>query len=159
MSNSTTERRHIGLSKHAQSRPRQPNGQYGDGVVSKPAYRSAVTNGRRMFVVKDHRGAWARRFRDIVAEVINDLGGADLLSEGQKQLVRRCATIAIACEKMEGEAAAGHDIDLETFGQLTDRLGRCFNRLGLKRQTRDVTPSLGDILREDQQRNGGRNAD
>ena len=96
-----------------------------------------------MFVELDGRGPWARRWRDIVAEITNDLGGADLLSEGQKQLIRRCATIAIACERMEGKAAAGVDIDLETlesYGQLTDRLGRAFNRLGLKRQARDVTP-------------------
>ena len=91
--------------------------------------RSAVTNGKRLFVKRPGDTAWARRFRDILSEITNDLGGADLLSEGQKQLIRRCATIAIACERMEGEAAAGRDIDLETFGQLTDRLGRCFNRL------------------------------
>jgi hypothetical protein len=48
---------------------------------------------------------------------------------------------------MEGEAAAGKEIDLEMFGALTDRLGRCFHRLGLKRQSRDIGPSLGEILR------------
>jgi len=40
---------------------------------------------------------------------------------------------------------------IATYGELTDRLGRCLQRLGLKnlkRQARDVTPSLGDILRE-----------
>lgn len=64
-------------------------------------------------------------------------------------LARRCATIAIACEKMEGQAAAGEDINLEAYGQLTDRLGRAFHRLGLKRQARDVTPPrLADYLRE-----------
>ena len=82
----------------------------------------------------------------MLAEIIGDLGGADLLSEGQRQLARRCATIAIACEKMEGEAAAGNEIDLDVYGQLTDRLGRVFHRLGLKRQPRDVTPSLAEYL-------------
>ena len=86
--------------------------------------RSKVTNGKRYFVEADERGPWARRWRDVLAEIINDLGGADLLSEGQKQLARRCATIAIECEKMEGEAAQGRDIDLFTYGTLTDRLGR-----------------------------------
>jgi hypothetical protein len=50
--------------------------------------------------------------------------GRDGLSEGQRQLARRCATISIACEKMEGEAAAGNEIDLDAYGTLTDRLGR-----------------------------------
>jgi hypothetical protein len=53
------------------------------------------------------------------------------LGEGQKQLVRRCATIAIACERAEAKAAAGEDIDLELYGTLTDRLGRAFRRWAL----------------------------
>ena len=110
--------------------------------------RSAVTNGRRLHVVAPPVGGrWARQFRDILAEICSDMGGRDSgLSEAQRQLARRCATIAIACEKMEGEAAAGNDINLEVYGTLTDRLGRCFQRLGLKRQARDVMPTLAEYL-------------
>jgi hypothetical protein len=114
-----------------------------------PTLRSRVTNGKTWFVEGDGRGPWARRWRDIVAEITNDLGGPGFLSEGQKQLVRRCATIAIACERAEAKAAAGEDIDLEVYGTLTDRLGRAFQRLGLERRPRDVTPRLDDLLRED----------
>jgi hypothetical protein len=102
--------------------------------------RSRVTNGKALFVEADQRGPWARRWRDVLAEITNDLGGADLLSEGQKQLARRCATISIACERMEGEAALGNEIDLDAYGTLTDRLGRALQRLGLKRHPRDITP-------------------
>src|SRR5262249_52557041 len=112
--------------------------------------RSAVTNGKRLHVVRPGDTAWARRFRDILAEIISDLGGPDLLSEGQRQLARRCATISIACEKIEGDAAAGAAIDLETYGKLTDRLGRTFQRLGLKREPRDIGPSLADIIAQDE---------
>ena len=58
--------------------------------------RSAVTNGRRLHVVRPGDTAWARRFRDVLAEIIGDLGGADVLSEGQRQLARRAATISTA---------------------------------------------------------------
>lgn len=75
--------------------------------------------------------AWSRRFKDVLGEIISDLGGRETLSEGQRQIARRCATISIACERMEGEAAAGEDINLDTYGTLTDRLGRAFQRLGL----------------------------
>lgn len=102
--------------------------------------RSAVTNGRRLHVIPPGDTAWSRRFSDVLAEIIGDLGGADRLSEGQRQLARRCTTIAIMCERMEGDAAAGAQIDLDAYGTLTDRLGRAFQRLGLKRQPRDVTP-------------------
>jgi hypothetical protein len=114
--------------------------------------RSKVTNGRALFVEADQRGPWARRWRDLFAEIIGDLGGADLLSEGQKQLARRCATISIACERMEGEAALGNEINLDVYGTLTDRLGRALQRLGLKRQPRNVSPTLGDLLRADHER-------
>ena len=120
-------------------------------AVRAKTLRSRVTNGKRDFVEADGRGPWARRWRDVLAEIISDLGGADLLSEGQKQLARRCATISIACERMEGEAALGKEINLDTYGTLTDRLGRALQRLGLKRVPRDVTPSLADYLRSRQQ--------
>jgi hypothetical protein len=125
--------------------------------------RSAVTNGKRLHVVRPGDTAWARRYRDVFNQIIADIGGPEGLSEGQRQLARRATLLSIACEKMEGEAAAGHDIDLESFGQLTDRIGRCFHRLGLKRQARDVGPTLGDILRADieqsRQRQEQHNAD
>jgi hypothetical protein len=105
-----------------------------------PRTRSAVTNGRRLHVVAPGDTAWARRFADVLGEIISDLGGHDGgLSEGQRQLARRAATISIACEQLEGDAAAGMAIDLELYGRLTDRLGRAFQRLGLERRARDVT--------------------
>jgi hypothetical protein len=113
--------------------------------------RSAVTNGGRLHVQRPGNTAWARRFRDVLEQIIADLHtNNDTLSEGQKQLARRAATIAIICEKMEGEAAAGHDINLDQYGALTDRLGRTFDRLGLKRQRRG-NGGLGELIRADQE--------
>src|SRR5262245_58885589 len=113
-----------------------------------PRTRSAVSNGRRLHVAAPGDGAWARRFRDVLEQIIADLSGPEGLSEGQRQLARRATTIAIACERLEGEAAAGNEIDLETYGTLVDRLGRCFQRLGLKRQSRETGLTLHDIVRE-----------
>jgi hypothetical protein len=113
--------------------------------------RSAVTNGERLHVERPGNTAWARRFRDVLEQVIADLHtNNETLSEGQRQLARRAATIAIVCEKMEGEAAAGNDIDLDQYGTLTDRLGRTFHRLGLKRQQRS-NGGLGELIRADQE--------
>ena len=41
---------------------------------------------------------------------------------------------------------AGEPFDLDAYGQLTDRLGRAFQRLGLTRVMHDVTPDLGAYL-------------
>jgi hypothetical protein len=98
-----------------------------------------VTNGKSLFVEADGRGPWARRFADVLGQIIGDLGGPEGLSEGQRQLARRAATISLACEKMEGDAAAGATIDLELYGRLTDRLGRALQRLGLERKPRDIS--------------------
>jgi hypothetical protein len=123
-------------------------------VVSRPLKaRSRLTNGKDIVAGLDQRSAEYRRFRDILCQIIADLGGAEQLSEGQRQLARRCATIAIECERMESQSVAGKKIDLEVYGALTDRLGRAFQRLGLKRVPRDVTPTLGSVLR---QRDGAR---
>jgi hypothetical protein len=112
-------------------------------------HRSAVTNGKRLHVVRPGDTAWARRFRDVLSEILSDLGH-DGLSEGQRQLARRAATISIMCERMEGEAAAGANIDLDVYGTLTDRLGRAFQRLGLERRARTVEEqSLAEIIAED----------
>jgi hypothetical protein len=111
--------------------------------------RSAVTNGARLHVAKIGDAKWARRFRDILIEILSDIDSRDRgLSEAQRQLARRCATIAIACERMEGEAAAGNEINLVVYGMLTDRLGRCFQRLGLKRQCA-VGTTFGDLMLAD----------
>src|SRR5436309_888289 len=118
---------------------RQPPGTAGaDRATHGADHRSAVTNGKRLHVVRPGGTAWARRFRDVLAEIVSDLGGADQLSEGQRQIARRCATIAISCEAMEGEAAAGRPIDLDVYGTLTDRMGRAFQRLGLRRRAKPV---------------------
>lgn len=112
------------------------------------ANRSRVTNGRGLFVEAiDGRSREARRFRDVLGEIVSDLGGPDTLSEGQRQMARRAAMLSVQCEVMEGHAVAGKAIDLETFGKLTDRLGRAFQRLGLKRKKRDITPTLRDYVR------------
>ncbi|MGB6711653.1 MAG: hypothetical protein WBE85_16235 [Methylocella sp.] len=112
-------------------------------------HRSALTNGNRLFVLEgnaDGRSASYRRFKDVLEQILADLGGADLLSEGQRQLCRRAATLSIMAESMECDAIGNKAFDVDLYGQLTDRLGRCLQRLGLERKSRDVTPTLQSYL-------------
>jgi hypothetical protein len=53
--------------------------------------------------------------------------------------------MSMQCELMEGEAVAGRVFDVDVFGQLTDRLGRCFQRLGLERKARPVNDGSQDL--------------
>jgi hypothetical protein len=87
-----------------------------------PAQRSAVTNGARLHVRRPGDNAWSRRFRDVLEQIIADIGGPDGLSEGQRQLARRAATLALECERLELRAVSGKsmlDQTLTAGGGLT----------------------------------------
>jgi hypothetical protein len=88
----------------------------------------------------------ARRFRGLVVRMTTDLGGVEVLSAGEQQLIRRCAMISVQCEAMEQDAITGKPLDATVYGTLTGYLTRTLSVLGLKRVPRDVTPTLRDYL-------------
>ena len=83
---------------------------------------------------------------DVPGSQRSDLGGRDVLSEGELSLIRRASALECELEAMEARMSRGDEVNLELFGRLTDRLGRALQRIGLKRRPRDVTPSLADYL-------------
>jgi hypothetical protein len=108
--------------------------------------RSKMSNGR-LLPMTDGRSATARRFKDLVEDIAADLGGKAMLSEGQRQLIRRAAMLSAECERQEALAARGEaEFNCELYGTMCDRLGRLFGRLGLERVSRDCTPRLEDYL-------------
>ena len=108
--------------------------------------RSAVSNGRRLFVEGDGNSAWSRRFRDLVAEHVNDLDGPERLSEAQHSLIRRVATIEVELEVMEGRLSMGEAVSLDSYTRAAGHLRRLLETLGIERRARDVTPNLRDYL-------------
>ena len=99
-----------------------------------------VGSRKRLFLEPlDARGLAYRRFRELLCAIVADRGGIDCLSEGEYQLARRASLISVRCEVLESRSIGGDEIDLDVYGQLTDRLGRCLQRLGLKRVPKDVT--------------------
>ena len=116
-------------------------------AAHKPEARSRVSNGKALFLTNiDGRSIVARRFRDVLAAISSDLGGTDRLSEGQKQLARRAASLAVQSELVEADMAKGRTIDLEDYVRLVNALCRTLGALGLERRARDVTPRLRDVL-------------
>jgi hypothetical protein len=108
--------------------------------------RSAVTNGRRLFVEGDGNSAWSRRYRDLVIGHVNDLGGAALLSEAQKSLVRRASAIELELEQMEGKLSRGEAVDPDVFTRSASHLRRIFETLGIERKQKDVTPTVREYV-------------
>lgn len=115
-------------------------------VTRKPAARSRVSNGRDLLPGIDGRSTTARRYRDILAALAADQGGADRLSEARAQLCRRFAAAAVLAEGMEARLAAGESIDLAQHALLSSTLVRLAQRIGIDRRARDITPSLRDYL-------------
>jgi hypothetical protein len=104
------------------------------------AHRSSVSNGTRLFAVAglDGRTQTARRFRDLIEVWTLDLGGADMLSEGQRQLIRRAASLSIMAEAAEADLARDMDMDVNTYGMVCDRLRRIVESLGIERVARPI---------------------
>jgi hypothetical protein len=85
-----------------------------------------------------------RRFRDLVDDIVNDLGGRGGVSTGQLQLARRCAWISAQCEVMEQRHVPGDTATLLVYGVLTGHLARAFRSIGLERRLQ--TLSLTDYV-------------
>jgi hypothetical protein len=106
--------------------------------------RSAVTNGKRLFVEGSGTSAWSRRFADLVAGHVSDLGGPNgMLSEAELSLIRRAAAIECELEALEGRLSRGEPVDLDSFGRGASHLRRLLESLngGLRRRPRDLIPS------------------
>ena len=71
------------------------------------AQRSRVSNGSDVLPDVDGRSAIARRYRDIIAAIMTDQGGADRMSEARQQLVRRFAAASVLAEQLELRIANG----------------------------------------------------
>jgi hypothetical protein len=104
--------------------------------------RSVVTNGTRTFLGKPggEQTAVGLRWKDIAAAITEDLGGADLLSEIERQLVRRVTHLSIEAELMEADRVKGQEIDIDKYISITNAIGRAGQRVGLRRRARNISP-------------------
>src|SRR5262249_12311467 len=126
---------------------RPPIGQSSDhegtAIAARPPdLRSRVTNNRWWLMGGDNKGAWARRFRDLIDIHTADLGGPDNCSEAEHSLVRRVSALEIELERMESRMSVNPaPVDFERYQRLVNTLRRTLESLGLQRRMRDVTPA------------------
>jgi hypothetical protein len=105
-----------------------------------PRTRSRVSNGSATFLEEvDGRSVLARRYRDILRQLVADLGGEP--SEAQSVLAKRAATIATWCELAEARMARGEPLNIVEFTTAANALRRLLADLfpGLERRMRDVS--------------------
>jgi hypothetical protein len=116
--------------------------------AKKARNRSRVSNGQEILPGVDQRLAIARRYRDLVAQIAIDQGGADRCSETRMQLIRRFASGAVLAEALEARLVKGEQIDIAEHALLSSTLVRLAQRIGINRVAKDVSPTLGDYLHD-----------
>ena len=118
--------------------------------MAKPQARSRVTNGKSLWLEKvDGRRHEARRYRDILQGFVDELGGAKKLTETQRQLARRAATLCVHGERLEAAFVQGEEIDTAEYCSFVNSMARIFVRLGLLPKANDDSegrPSLREYL-------------
>jgi hypothetical protein len=114
-------------------------------AVHKREARSRVTNGREVLPGIDGRTAAARRYQDLVANLISDAGGEAGMSETRRQLIRRFAALSVQAERLESRVTMGETIDLAEHCAISSTLVRLASRLGINRSAK-LVPPLKDYL-------------
>lgn len=115
----------------------------------KAAHRSRVTNGSAVLPDVDGRTTWVRRLRDLIEAHIDDLGGEVAVSQAERSIVRRVATMTVELERMEAKFATAGEAkpaELDLYQRTAGNLRRLLEALGLKRRQRNVTPELSAYI-------------
>ena len=97
--------------------------------------------GKMRLLTLDHidgRTAAAKRARELIASIESDLGGADRLSEGSRQLVQRAALLGTYIENCEAQWLAGDEVPLADYLAAVNAQRRVLATIGLDRRARDV---------------------
>jgi hypothetical protein len=118
--------------------------------VYKPMARSRITNRRGLLPNVDGRTFWVRRFRDLLALHTQDLGGDSNISEAERAILRRAATLIVELERMEmlfAQAGEATPLQLELYQRTANTVRRLLESLGLQRRQRDMTPTVEEYVR------------
>jgi hypothetical protein len=110
--------------------------------------RSKVTNGNLLPGV-DGRSTWMRRLRDVISLHLADMGSEDGISEAEKSIIRRVATLTVELERLElifalADGAKPEQIDL--YQRTANSLRRMLEAVGLQRRSKDITPPTLDEI-------------
>ena len=108
--------------------------------------KSRRPRGRR--VALDKSSGAGRFFERMVREIETDLGGRRELSRIERELVGAFAGAATTLQYLNVQVALGEssEIDLGSYATLASTMLRIGSRLGFRRRSRDVSPSVQDYI-------------
>lgn len=116
----------------------------------KPQARSRISNGSSVLPNVDGRSTWVRRLRDLIHLHLADLGGDDVVSEAERSIIRRIATLTVELERMKSVFALAGEAkpdQIDLYQRTANSLRRLLESIGLERRARNIT-SLGELLIE-----------
>lgn len=97
----------------------------------------------------DRRTAAAQRALALVKSFENDLGGADRLSTGTRQIVQRICVLAAFIEACEVKWLQGQPVELLDYLAAVNAQRRCIETINATaRQARDITPEPLEYARQ-----------
>ena len=109
-----------------------------------------TVKGRTRFITLadlDGRTRAARNARNIAAAMTADLGGEHDLTEAQRQLIQRAATLGALIEDFEARFLAGEQLDgLPKYLSAITTQRHVLSLLGLERRAHDATPDIQKFL-------------
>jgi len=109
--------------------------------------RSAISNGSWLLEGVDHRSALGRRYRDLCMNMADDMGGASILTEPQKAMIRQLAAVMVECEKLQSQIVRGEKVDHEVLVRLTNLHARLLDKLKMKTKAKPKR-TLQDLIKE-----------
>ena len=107
---------------------------------------------RKLLPGIDPHSYWAKRVKDILGRHVDDLGGLNEITEAQKSILRRIATLTIEAERLERRLAsyprdhvARADIDL--YIRVSNTLRNLLDMTGLERKgPKTLVPTLDQYI-------------
>jgi hypothetical protein len=109
-------------------------------VLADPRTRSRISNASELLANIDGRSAIARRYRDILAQVVVDQGDTGI-SETLMQLIRRFSATCVMAEALETELVEGRKVNVENHALLCSTMVRLAGRIGIDLKTKTVGPA------------------
>lgn len=94
----------------------------------------------------DGRTRSAQLVSKTIDALVADLGGGDALSAAEHLIVRRAAIAGAMSEDLAARWLTGDPVDPAIFATLANVERRQLETVGIKRRSRDVTPSLQSYL-------------
>jgi hypothetical protein len=112
--------------------------------------RSVVSNGRlHLNRVADGRTAHARRLKDLIFALGEEVGGFDTLGEGDRWAVRSAAALILRLEQQQAALARGDEVDPDLLIRLNSEARRALDAVRKRdRSSLQSEPALQAFLAE-----------